>query len=158
MPTLKSVLASLGAVVSLLNPIPSLSPVPETLNAPHPQAQEITTTVPVDLLRAGFCETRLRHNDSEGAVIRGYINPQDVGIFQINEHYHLSEATRIGLNLESKQENIAYALRLYSQRGVKDWAWSYNPQTDQCKNQIILPPRESPEWKAILAERGFIPG
>ena len=85
-------------------------------------SKEITTKakIPEGLLRAGFCETQLRHVSDSGDVVRGKENPQDIGIFQLNLRYHLLEMRSQGLNPFKRADNIKYAQILYKQRGAKD--------------------------------------
>lgn len=74
----------------------------------------------VDIAR---CESQYRQF-SDGEVLRGKVNPKDVGIFQINEGYHLSIATKMGIDLETAEGNIAYARHLFETKGTAPWVWS----------------------------------
>ena len=68
------------------------------------------------------CESRFKHiNPSTGSVIRGIVNPMDVGVMQINEYYHSSTATKLGLELENIEDNLAYARYLYEKEGTRPW-------------------------------------
>jgi hypothetical protein len=149
MQTLTWLKVGIGTLVSLsLNvvPVQSLSaPTTPLVNAPQSTKE---ATFPEELIRAGYCETRLHHFDEKGNTIIGRTSP-DIGIFQISAPHHEDTAKSLGLNLYDLQDNLTYALRLYRHRGVKDWSWSYNPQKDQCKNQVRLPARDSKEWKEI---------
>lgn len=69
------------------------------------------------------CESQYRQFH-EGEVLRGKVNPKDVGVFQINEDYHLSIAMKLDLDLETTDGNIAYARYLYNQKGTAPWIWS----------------------------------
>lgn len=75
------------------------------------------------MVEVARCESQYRQFH-EGAVLRGKVNPQDVGIFQINEGYHLSIATKLNLDIETSEGNIAYARHLYDQKGTAPWIWS----------------------------------
>ena len=56
-----------------------------------------------------------------GEVIRGKINPQDIGICQINLYYHEAAAMSQGLNLFIEEDNITYANGLYEREGLRPW-------------------------------------
>ena len=61
---------------------------------------------------------------SDGTLVRGYVNPQDVGKFQINEKYHLADSIRMGYDIYTLEGNTAYAEYLYRTQGVKPWSAS----------------------------------
>lgn len=69
------------------------------------------------------CESQYRQFN-EGEVLRGKVNPKDVGIFQINEGYHLSIATKMDIDIETAEGNIAYARHLFETKGTAPWVWS----------------------------------
>ncbi len=69
-----------------------------------------------------FCESNHRQfTDDDGTVLRGVHNPLDVGIFQINEKYHLKASQELGLDIYSTEGNIDYALQLMSREGARHW-------------------------------------
>lgn len=75
--------------------------------------------------KVAFCESTWRQFDPEtGKVLRGVHNPKDVGLFQINEDYHLDASTKLGYNIYTSQGNIDYALYLMKRDGLKHWKWS----------------------------------
>jgi hypothetical protein len=67
------------------------------------------------------CESRFRHLDRDGRIIRGLENSQDVGVMQINEHYHLDISEKKDLNIYTIEGNTAYARDLYERQGTKPW-------------------------------------
>lgn len=67
------------------------------------------------------CESRFRHFDKNGYIIRGEINWQDVGVMQINEYFHLGAANSLGYNLYSLEGNLAYARYLFEKEGTRPW-------------------------------------
>ena len=69
------------------------------------------------------CESQYRQF-YEGDVLRGKVNSEDVGIFQINEGYHLSIAMKMNVDIETIEGNIAYARHLYDTKGTAPWIWS----------------------------------
>lgn len=76
------------------------------------------------LAEIAFCESRSRQFDENGNVLRGVQNPQDVGVMQINEKYHLDTAQRLGINLYTLEGNMAYGKYLYNTQGTKPWNYS----------------------------------
>lgn len=76
------------------------------------------------LSKIAFCESRYRQFNEQGDVLRGMVNSYDVGVMQINEHYHLKDAQELGLNIHSLEGNLAYARDLYERQGVAPWVHS----------------------------------
>ncbi|MFA5877125.1 MAG: hypothetical protein WC880_02050 [Candidatus Paceibacterota bacterium] len=71
-----------------------------------------------------WCESRIRHVDKEGDILRGVVNPKDIGVMQINTKYHEEQAEAMNLDLHTLDGNLAYAKRLYEKEGTKPWASS----------------------------------
>jgi len=76
------------------------------------------------LVRIARAESNIRQFSGDGDVLRGRQNPMDVGIFQINEKYHLSDAQEIGYDIYLPEGNIKFAVYLYSREGTRPWNWS----------------------------------
>jgi hypothetical protein len=72
-------------------------------------------------LQIAKCESGLRQFQDDGKVVRGLVNPKDVGIFQINEAYHLDQANKLGFNIYSPEGNIGYAMWLMKEGGIRHW-------------------------------------
>lgn len=108
-----------------------------------PEANTAGTTVPVvmppnevakklvDYLGSGHplyevarCESAYRQFNQDGSVLRGRQNPQDVGVLQINEKYHLAESIRLGYDIYTLEGNLDYGLYLYNNQGLTPWNWS----------------------------------
>jgi len=70
------------------------------------------------------CESSVRQWDSTGEVLRGVVNNQDIGLFQINLKYHEQTALDMGLNLFDLDDNIKYGLNLLKNEGSKHWTAS----------------------------------
>lgn len=70
------------------------------------------------------CESGLRQFNSDGSVLRGLVNSHDVGLFQINEDYHLAAAISLGIDIYTLEGNIAYALWLVENQGYAPWIHS----------------------------------
>lgn len=76
------------------------------------------------MIKIAWCESRYNQFNPDGSVHRGIINSHDVGIFQINETYHLQDSKRMGINIYTVEGNIAYARYLYKNQGTRPWNWS----------------------------------
>ncbi len=76
--------------------------------------------VPI-MAHIAYCESRFRQYDKDGNIFRGAVNNQDVGVMQINEHYHLDTAEEGNYNLYSVEGNTAYARKLYEKFGTDPW-------------------------------------
>ncbi len=70
------------------------------------------------------CESQFRQYDKTGAVLRGKANWRDVGIFQINEQYHLEKSRELDFDIYTTAGNIEYAAWLMSASGRAPWVWS----------------------------------
>jgi hypothetical protein len=95
-----------------------------------PQAQTVQQYVatyfadePV-MIAIAYCESRNRQYDTDGSIFRGIVNNKDVGVMQINEHYHSDTAAKLGLDLFTLQGNTAYARYLYETQGAAPWSSS----------------------------------
>ena len=104
-------------LLAFYNPIPATSPVNDTA---------LILTVPPIMYEIAKCESGLRQFDDDGKVLRGTINPKDVGIFQINEYWHLKSAQKQGFDIYTTEGNIGFALALYEAQGTKPWNASSN--------------------------------
>lgn len=85
--------------------------------------QEYFKETPV-LAKIAVCESTLRQVDASGQVLRGKVNPDDVGLMQINEFYHGDKAQELGMDLETIDGNLAYAKYLYEKEGTAPWSAS----------------------------------
>lgn len=67
------------------------------------------------------CESRYRHFNSSGAVLKGYKNNYDTGVMQINILYHAKTLEKLGLDVHDLDDNVRYARYLYEKDGAKPW-------------------------------------
>lgn len=67
------------------------------------------------------CESRNRHLDKYGNVLKGEINDLDTGVMQINLFFHEKTAVKLGYDLHDLDDNVAYARYLYEKQGAKPW-------------------------------------
>ncbi|MGB8816216.1 MAG: hypothetical protein WCC74_03245 [Minisyncoccia bacterium] len=84
------------------------------------------------LLDIAFCESSLRHYNTDGEVLRGKVNSADMGLMQINTKYHAEKASELGFDLETPEGNMQYAKWLYDKEGGQPWISS-----SKCWNQAI---------------------
>ena len=75
-------------------------------------------------LEIARCESRLQQFREDGSLIRGRKNPKDVGVFQINEKYHLERSRVEGFDIYTPAGNIGYAMWLMKNDGDRPWRWS----------------------------------
>jgi hypothetical protein len=73
------------------------------------------------LIQIAKCESRFRHLNSQGEILRGTENRSDRGVMQINVHYHGISSEKLGYNIHEIEDNVAYARHLYERQGVKPW-------------------------------------
>jgi hypothetical protein len=76
------------------------------------------------LVEVARCESTFRQFGKDGRVIRGKVNPQDVGVMQINERYHADEAAAMGLDIYTVEGNVDFAKHLYDKFGTDPWSSS----------------------------------
>ena len=76
------------------------------------------------MLAIAQCESGVRQFEKSGDVLRGRINRKDVGIFQINEKYHLEKSQTLGYDIYSVAGNIQYAIYLLKFYGTQPWSAS----------------------------------
>ena len=73
------------------------------------------------MIQVARCESQFRHLDSDGEIRRGIVNPADVGVMQINEHYHLDRSKKANYDIYTIEGNTAYARELYEDKGTAPW-------------------------------------
>ncbi len=76
------------------------------------------------MIQVARCESQFRQLDSDGEVHRGIVNSQDVGVMQINEHYHLDKSISENFDIYTIEGNTAYARGLYESQGTQPWSSS----------------------------------
>lgn len=124
-------------LIALAEPTPVV--LETTMEAPEAEATEHTAQTLRDLiaskaeeagvdkglaLRIAFCESTYRQFDKDGKPLRGIHNKDDVGLFQINEKYHLEKSQKLGFDIYSTEGNIDYAVWMLKHQGSKPWIWS----------------------------------
>lgn len=106
--------------------IVSETPVVEIASAPE-DAEAIVRSyfsdIPI-MVQVARCESTFRHTLADGSVLRGHVDNRDTGVMQINTYYHGDTAERLGLDLESIEDNMEYARYLYETQGTQPWSAS----------------------------------
>ncbi len=92
----------------------------ENLMSTEQYVRQYFKDIPV-MIEIARCESHFRQLDSDGDVHRGLVNPEDVGVMQINEHYHLDRATSENYDIYTISGNTAYARELYEDKGTAPW-------------------------------------
>ena len=104
--------------------------------------EQLDETAPsVVLLKIALCESSLRQFNPDGTVLRGIVNKQDKGMWQINEYWNGAAAKKLGYNLDTLDGNMNMAIHLYKTQGTKPWGWS-----KFCWNRPL---------EVIMKEKGF---
>lgn len=98
----------------------SIMPAAQT---PKEYVESYFSDIPI-MVKVAQCESRYTQFNADGSVHRGEINDQDIGIMQVNEHYHAATADKLGLDIYTLQGNVAYARYLYEKQGTQPWSSS----------------------------------
>lgn len=101
------------------------NPVPKEAFGPRSQSveeyvREYYADTPV-LIEIARCESRFRQYDEKGAVLRGEVTPDDIGIMQVNDHFHGDTSEALGYDIRTIEGNLAYAKYLYDKEGTAPW-------------------------------------
>lgn len=76
------------------------------------------------MVEVARCESGFRQFQANGEVLFSYFGTPDAGVYQINEYYHLSQATKMGIDIYTVEGNIRYAKYLYRTHGLQPWSAS----------------------------------
>lgn len=76
--------------------------------------------VEVDVARKIIqCEANFKHVTGTRAKVG-----QDIGRFQINDHFHEERAAKLGLDIHDPEDNLKYGMRLLAEEGTEPWSAS----------------------------------
>lgn len=92
----------------------------ETMMSTEEYVRNYFSDIPI-MIQIAKCESHFRQLDVDGKVHRGEINNEDVGVMQINEHYHLDMAEEKNYDIYTIEGNTAYARFLYEKEGTVPW-------------------------------------
>jgi hypothetical protein len=94
--------------------------VADTMGRTEEAVREYFKDAPV-MVQIARCESHFRHDLSDGSVLRGKVDNDDLGVMQINTRYHGSRAAKLGLDLHDLDDNMAFARLLYEEQGTRPW-------------------------------------
>jgi hypothetical protein len=77
-----------------------------------------------ELAEIAKCESMFRQYDAKGAILKGVVDKDDIGIMQINKYYNGSNAEKLGYDIYTIEGNLAYAKVLYDKFGTDPWSSS----------------------------------
>ena len=92
----------------------------ENIMSTEQYVRKYFSDVPI-MIQVARCESQFRQLDSDGEIHRGVVNPADVGVMQINEHYHLDKSVEENYDIYTLEGNTAYARKLYEKQGTAPW-------------------------------------
>lgn len=124
------ILAPMVLASPVVEPEPQATPVVSGEINNHPKVIEPEVIEPKlperpwQLKEIARCESGDIHFRLDGSVIRGVVNNQDIGRYQINLKYHQATAERLGLDLFDEEDNEAYAMYLFKSQGARPWIHS----------------------------------
>ena len=81
-------------------------------------------TIPPILLKIAFCESGGKHTDKNGKVIRGKVNRNDIGKWQLNETIWGKVAKQKGFDIYTEKGNEQMALWLFENYSTFPWVHS----------------------------------
>lgn len=76
------------------------------------------------MIQIARCESTYRQYNADGTPFRGIVNNKDVGVMQINEHYHLARSKKLGMDIHTLEGNLAYGKLLFKEQGGQPWSAS----------------------------------
>ncbi len=76
---------------------------------------------PAVMARIAACESHDKQFNPDGSVVRGKVDKNDIGRYQISITVHGAEAMQMGYNLFTEEGNEAYAMYLYHKAGTEPW-------------------------------------
>jgi hypothetical protein len=114
--------ASTSELISLTNSVVS-SKEDKNMNSVEAYIRKEFADTPI-LIEIARCESQFHQFNTDGSVVRGMVNKQDVGVMQINEKYHAEYASKLGYDLYSTEGNVAFGKLLYSKYGSDPWVHS----------------------------------
>ena len=108
------------------NPIIEVHSAPPELTIPE-LIEKVSRDYNLDprlALAVAKCENNFKHYNQDGEVLSGRANRHDVGVFQINEQYHLAKSRELGFDIYTPDGNVEYAVWLMKAYGRAPWVWS----------------------------------
>lgn len=82
--------------------------------------REYFSDIPI-MIEVARCESHFTQFTKSGKVLRGRAVPEDVGVMQVNETYHLERSKKLGYDIYTLDGNLEYARHLYDELGARPW-------------------------------------
>lgn len=101
--------------------IPVVSPVETSLELISRLIADRSTSTRHLLIQIARCESGIRHFKDDGTLLYSHYGTPDVGLYQINETYHLKASRDLGFDIYDPEGNVRYALYLFDQSGTAPW-------------------------------------
>jgi hypothetical protein len=103
----------------------SLVPIPDSSShsTVENRVREYFSDFPV-MIEIARCESTFRQHNADGSALYGGFNNGMIGVFQVYERIHNSDAQSLGFDLSSLEGNLQYARHLYNAQGTVPWASS----------------------------------
>lgn len=89
--------------------------------SPLPPQRQMSSELPPLFTRIAYCESRDRQFNKDGTILRGTVNPYDIGRYQINSIHWEEESEKHGIDMYTEDGNEAMALHIYKKFGTKPW-------------------------------------
>jgi len=84
--------------------------------------QEILKELPVIFLEIARCESTTRqYYAGTDDFVRGMVDEDDTGLFQVNKRYHSERSKSLGMDIEDTLGNILFTRYLYERDGLSPW-------------------------------------
>lgn len=76
-----------------------------------------------ELIKLADCESTMRHYVKDNEVLRGYVNKNDSGVFQINKTTWQGTADKLKLDIDNPVDNCLMAIWIIKNdsRSWKNW-------------------------------------
>ena len=84
----------------------------------------IRSVLPPIFVSIAKCEGWPHWDKKTGEVIKGKVNPLDIGLLQINLTHNGEKAKQLGYDVFSLEGNLLMAKYLYEKNGLSDWRHS----------------------------------
>ncbi len=116
-PAAPAALVSQGSLKTIAQASQTQADQPATIRE---SVEDYFSDLPI-MVAIASCESHFHQYAEDGSAFRGEQNHHDIGVMQINEHYHLDTAKKLKLDIYSLQGNMAYARFLYDEEGTAPW-------------------------------------
>ena len=117
-------IANQNSIISTATEIVSTSTIKQKTNTGiESKVRTFFSDTPI-MQKIAYCESRNRQFAKDGSSFRGVINNKDIGIFQVNEKYHLEASKKMGIDIHTIEGNLEYARHLYKSQGTQPWSAS----------------------------------